>query len=301
MKKRRIGLTLFRILKKILITIIKLLLLLISHEALERKHTEERAKALAGHEAQRRMNEFLSIASHELKTPLTSIKGNIQLMVRRLKSNSSAEPSQPDEVRVLLTEARELLERTDQQITRLTRLVNGLLESARINGNTMDLLFELCELNTLIRETAQDRRHIPATRSIQLDLPGDGAVLVMADANRIKEVVTHYLSNAHKFSHRDSSIEIQLREEGKMARVQVRDQGQGIASSEQKSIWERYYRVPGIEVLNGSEVGLGLGLHICRTIIEQHHGKVGVSSAPGKGSIFWFMVPLMQNNLEGNL
>ena len=83
-----------------------------------------------------------------------------------------------------------------------------------------------------------------------------------------------------------------LETEDHIARISVSDTGQGIPQSEQNNIWERYYRVPTIEVQNGSEIGLGLGLHISHTIIEQHHGHIGVQSIPGSGSTFWFTLPL---------
>jgi signal transduction histidine kinase len=267
----------------------RLVLLLIGGGIWLNQRSEARAQALAKQEAQHRMNEFLSIASHELKTPLTSIKGNVQLIGRRLKNN---EASQSDETRRLLGEARDLLDRTDQQITRLTRIVNGLLETARISGNTMDLLFELSELNTLLQESTQGTRNIPDNRSFQVHIPEDKTLLVMADATRIKHVIVHFLSNAHKFSPLEKPIEIKLIEEGRMAKISVRDEGPGISVEEQKHVWESFYRVPGIEVMNGSEVGLGLGLHISRSIIKQHHGQIGLQSSPGQGSTFWFTLPL---------
>jgi signal transduction histidine kinase len=294
MKSHSILYRLLGLITKFFIFLIKLIAVLIGREILMRKRTEARSKAMAHHEAQRHMNEFLSVASHELKTPLTSIKGNVQLMGRRLRSESSLDTTRPEEVQHVLGEARELLERTDQQLTRLTQLVNIFLESARINGNTMDLLFELCELDTIIRETLQNPRYMSSSRTVQLELPTENTVLVMADASRIKQVIIQYLSNAHKYSHLDLPIKIALKEEGRMVRVSVQDQGHGIPISEQKRIWERFYRISDTQVLNGSEVGLGLGLHICRTIIEQHHGQVGLQSEPGQGTTFWFLLPLME-------
>ena len=265
------------------------------------KETEVRAQELAKREAQRRMNEFLSIASHELKTPLTSIKGNIQLMGRKLKPkidtstiNGSDDNSkkQEDTANRLLNEARELLERTDKQITQLSRLVNTLLESSRITTNTIDLLLESCELDTLVREVVQDVRYTPKTRNVYVEIRVEESILVMADVNRIKQVVIHLLSNAHKYSPLEERIEVLLQTEGNLVRVSVHDAGPGIPPHEQDKVWERYYRVPTIEVLNGSEIGLGLGLYISRTIIEQHHGHIGVLSTVGSGSTFWFTLPL---------
>ncbi len=279
-------------------TLVKVALLVILRDILARKQAEVRSEELAKHEAQRRMNEFLSIASHELKTPLTSIKGNIQLMGRKLKSKHdtiierNANDKCDDQTSHLLSETRELLERTDKQITQLSRLVNTLLESSRITANTMDLLLEICELNTLVQEVLQDVRHIPKTRTIHVEVLTEENVLVMADVNRIKQVVIHFLSNAHKYSPLEERIDVLLQTEGNKARISVHDAGPGISQSEQNKIWERYYRVPTINILNGSEIGLGLGLYISRTIIEQHHGHIGLQSTPGLGSTFWFTLPL---------
>ncbi|GAC1399864.1 MAG: hypothetical protein NVS4B12_08660 [Ktedonobacteraceae bacterium] len=286
---------------KALWTIVKIALFVIVRDILAQKHAEIRTEELAKSEAQRRMNEFLSIASHELKTPLTSIKGNIQLMGRKLRPMAdmnmrstidTIHENSDNSTNHLLNEARELLERTDKQITQLSQLVNTLLESSRITTNTIDLLLEMFELETLVREVVQDVRHIPKTRSVQLDIPAEQSILVMADTNRIKQVIVHLLSNAHKYSPLEEHIRVSLQAEGEIARVSVHDAGPGIPLNEQNKIWERYYRVPTIAVLNGSEIGLGLGLHISRTIIEQHHGHVGVQSAPGCGSTFWFTLPL---------
>jgi signal transduction histidine kinase len=274
--------------------ITKIIALLIGREVIKYKRAQARTRKLARQEAQSRMNEFVSIASHELKTPLTSIKGNIQLMGRRLKSSADGEKNHSVETQQLLTEARELLERTDQQVGRLTHLVNSLLETSRINANTMDLLFEVCDLNGLLHEVIKDPRHVSAKRTIHVTIPEDKSIIVMADIGRIKQVIIHYLSNAHKYSAIECPIRIHLREEGSTAYVSVSDEGPGIPASEHKNVWERFYRVPSIEVLNSSEVGLGLGLHISRTIVEQHHGRVGVQSIPGRGTTFWFTLPLLQ-------
>ena len=205
-------------------TRVHLLLLFVGYEIAIRKRDEIRIKTLAQSEALHRMNEFLSIASHELKTPLTSIKGNVQLMERRLKRSLGAAHSLPTETAHTLMETQELLERTNQQITRLIYLVNTLLECARIHANTIDLLLEICELDTLIREVVQDSRSDPATCTLHLELP-ETMGLVIADASRSKQFAIHYLSNAHKYSELSQPITITLHEEGSMARVLVSDKG----------------------------------------------------------------------------
>ncbi len=273
-----------------------LLILLIGYKIAVRKREERRIKSLAQREAHHRMNEFLGIASHELKTPLTSIKGNMQLMERRVKKNLGAEQTLPNETVHTLMETQELLERTNLQIVRLSHLVNTLLECARVQANTLDLLFEICELDILIHEAVQHSHFIPAKRTLLLEFP-EQAVLVMADPSRVKQVVTQYLSNAHKYSELSQPITITLRTEGSLARVQVTDRGPGIPFKEQKRIWDRFYRIPDTQVQNGTEIGLGLGLHVSKMIIEQHHGQVGIYSAPAAGSIFWFTLPLMREDI----
>src|SRR5262249_43067154 len=104
--------------------------------------------------------------------------------------------------------------------------------------------------------------------------------------------VTNYLTNALKYSAADRPVAVGLQLGEQQARVWVRDAGPGIPSEEQEQIWEPSHRARGITAQSGNGGGLGLGLHICRTVIEQHHGQVGVESARGQGATFWFSLPL---------
>jgi signal transduction histidine kinase len=99
-------------------------------------------------------------------------------------------------------------------------------------------------------------------------------------------------ASSHRDSAADRPVIVGIEVGDERVRVWVRDQGPGLPPEEQERIWERFHRAQGIEVLSGSGVGLGLGLHICRTIVERHEGQVGVDSAPGAGSSFWFTLPL---------
>ena len=116
--------------------------------------------------------------------------------------------------------------------------------------------------------------------------------LVLADEDRIRQVVANYLNNALKYWRDSQPVTVRLSASDGWARVSVRDEGLGIPLAEQRRVWERFYRVPGTQVVSGAGIGLGLGLHISRTIIEQHQGRVGLRSARGSGAIFWFALQL---------
>jgi signal transduction histidine kinase len=123
-------------------------------------------------------------------------------------------------------------------------------------------------------------------------MPAGLSVPLVADADRIGQVVTNYLTNALKYSPDACPVTIGLEVLPAQARVWVRDEGPGLPAAEQERIWERFYRANGSAQQDSSQGGLGLGLHISRIIVEQHHGQVGVESAPGRGSTFWFTLPV---------
>jgi signal transduction histidine kinase len=150
----------------------------------------------------------------------------------------------------------------------------------------------------VVHEAVAVQQDAEPERSIRLQLPPDRSVPVYADAGRIEQVVTNYLTNALKYSPADCQIEVGLEVEPEQARVWVRDHGPGLPESEQEHIWERFHRAQGVEVQSGAGVGLGLGLFISRMIVERHHGQVGVQSTPGQGATFWFTIPLSDSNDE---
>jgi signal transduction histidine kinase len=250
---------------------------------IERAHL---AREQALREAQQHMDEFLSIASHELKNPLTTISATIQLTKRQLNRLGNG----ADSAAIL-----KLLERAQRQITLQNRLVNDLLDVSRVRMNRLELQPRLCDLRILLGETVEDIRMVHPDRTIRLELPAEQEVLVLADTERIGQVITNYLTNALKYSPANRSVEVSLQVEGNQARIAVSDEGPGLSPAEQKHIWERFYRVEGIQVQAGSGVGLGLGLHICQAIILRHQGQVGVESRKGAGSTFWFTLPLVES------
>ncbi len=249
------------------------------------EEAEARAASLALQETARQMNEFLGIASHEFKTPLTTIKATIQLARIQVEHLQQEAPSQTVE-RLL-----DLLERAERQVKIQNRLVNDLVDMSRIQSDHLELKSVLFNLVEIVREIVNDQRTLAPTRTIRWETTILQAN-VLADPDRVGQVVNNYLSNALKYSESDKPVEVRLEQVGKMVRVKVIDQGPGLSPDEQEHIWERFYRVKGVDVKSGSGIGLGLGLYICRTLIEQQGGLVGVDSEPGRGSTFWFMLPL---------
>ncbi len=171
------------------------------------------------------------------------------------------------------------------------RLVEELLEVSRLELHQFELSLHPENLVTIVQEAVANQRQAALTRQIELVLPPEEVMPVIADAGRIGQALTNYLTNALKYARVDQPIAVGLQVTGTVARVSVRDQGPGLTPEQQQRVWERFYQVaaPGH---HGPDRGLGLGLAIAKTIVEQHNGQVGVESVPGQGSTFWFTLPL---------
>lgn len=272
----------------------KLAAQVIERDRLARERETARANALALVETTRRMDEFLSIAAHELKTPVTNGKLAVTLAIDTLKvfiaQAEASQAAQAASASATLASIQGLLERTGNHMDRLSRLVVDLLDVSRIRGGRLEMRVAPCNLADIVREVVEEQRQMAPGRVIRLRLPAASRrpPVVLADADRIRQVVANYLSNALKYSREDQPVHLHLRADDEWARVSVHDEGPGVPAAEQRRVWERFYRVAGTQVRSGTGVGLGLGLHISRTIIEQHHGRVGVRSVEGRGATFWF-------------
>ncbi len=263
----------------------------INRDITERRLRDAKVQVLS--ETTRQMDEFLGIASHELRAPLTAIKGNLQLAKRQLNRMLKQDEITKEEVAGTITTIQGLLDRAERQATVQNRLVNDLIDISRIHAGRLELQVEPCDLTGIVREVVEDQRDTSPTRTILFESP-TMELPVQADIDRVGQVVNNYLSNALKYSEETHPVEVHIELEGSVVRVSVRDEGPGLPPGEQERIWDRFYRAEGVEMKSGSGVGLGLGLHICRTIIEQHGGQVGVESKEGVGSTFWFTLPLAQ-------
>ncbi|GHO46579.1 sensor histidine kinase [Ktedonospora formicarum] len=251
-------------------------------------------------ETRERFESFISTAGHELRTPLTTIKGNAQLALRRLaKIQRTTVRQEPIDKEALMTDLERLQQPLDYIVYRVDmqdRMISDLLDVSRIQSGKLAISARSCNLRLLVQNVVNTARQQTPERQIHLNLPAEEEIPIKADPERVEQAINIFLSNALKFSTLEQQVEVCLTLEEnqgqRIARLQVQDHGTGIPADEQERIWDVSYRVKEIQVQDGSHVGLGLGLFLCRTIIERQQGQVGMCSAPGEGSCFWFILPL---------
>jgi signal transduction histidine kinase len=245
-----------------------------------------RARRVA-EDAIRDRDTFLALAAHELKTPLMVIQGSAQLLTRRFSRQATAATS----AEALIGETRPVVARIEAGTERMGRLIEEMMTLAAIEAGRLVLHLAPCPLLPILQAAVRDQRQVESERRIVLRAPAV-PIIVEADADRIRQVVIEYLSNAVKYAPVDRPIRLLAEVLGDRARVSVHDEGFGLPPALQDQVWAAFYQAPGVEVQTGSRVGLGLGLHICRTIVERHGGQTGVESAVGQGATFWFTLPL---------
>src|SRR6266852_6109921 len=221
---------------------------------------------------------FLSMVSHELRMPLTSLEGRAHLLRRQLERADS-------DAIVSLG-----LEDIERAICRLEVLVNDLLDASLIETNRFVLHRKRCDLVELCRHVLQEYTagEGPAPR---FEAPGE-PIEAEVDPDRISQVMLNLLSNARKYSPKGYPITVTLEQAGFEAIISVRDMGTGIPSDALPHIFEQYYRAPLDEEQTDSYTGLGLGLYISRKLVERHAGRIDVQSIPGEGSVFSVVIPL---------
>lgn len=229
-------------------------------------------------ELERRKDEFISIASHELKTPMTSIKGFTQLLFRRFQQRDDKE-------------SLRFLARMDNQLTKLTKLVSDLLDLSKMQQGYVEYRKEPFELDLLVQEIIENVQGTSQTHHLVLENPA--RVYVYADRDRIGQVLMNLLTNAIKFSERADKVLVKVLSDGPNAVVRVQDYGQGIDEANYEKIFERFYQVSESETKHYA--GLGIGLYISREIIKRHQGRLWVESRKGEGSTFSFSLPLLED------
>ncbi|HET8911235.1 MAG TPA: PAS domain S-box protein [Ktedonobacteraceae bacterium] len=246
-------------------------------------------------ELEQRKDNFIGSASHELRTPITAIKGNLQLAERRVKKLMRLANVSPTDRESDIGLVNILIGRALHQIEVQDRLIDDLMDTSRLQADKLTVTFRHCDMVDIVRRAVEDQQMVTPNRTIRLDLDALDEVYVDADADRIAQVVNNYLTNALKYSAMTDPVDVGLVQEDHFVRVWVRDEGPGLSETAQKRVWERFYQVEGVEGHRGlGGAGLGLGLNICQSLVHMHGGEVGIDSTPGNGSTFWFTLPLAQ-------
>jgi PAS domain S-box-containing protein len=235
---------------------------------------------------EQRKDDFIKMASHELKTPITSIKGYVQLLL------SIYEEMNEEKLRAAQPTVKSSLTTVSKQVSKLTRLISELLDMSRIETGKLDLNYTEFDPVLLVEETVQDVRHTTLKHKIVIQNKFEGTV--QADRDRIAQVMLNLLTNAIKYSPDAENIDVFISGNTKEVVVSVTDYGIGINKSEQQKIFERFYRVEGRNEL--TYPGFGIGLFIANEIIQRHNGKIWVESEKDKKTVFTFTLPLMKQN-----
>jgi signal transduction histidine kinase len=265
----------------------------LNHEA------EGQTRALVQHEIDRLSEDFLTLASHELLTPLTAILGNIQLAQRRLETLKRNAVNQPEQVHESIERAQRPLASASESASLQRRMINDLVDDAQIQTHRLTLHMDHHDLLTLLEEAvSKQRQSVPESTIVLNILPAGQRVPIFADAERITRVLNTYLVNALTHSPGDAPVTVQLVVADSQALISVHDEGAGITRDEQERLWERFYRAKGSAVQHELDLSLGLGFYLCRELIELHHGRVGVQSEPGKGETFWLTLPVVASSEE---
>lgn len=226
------------------------------------------------HQLKQERENIISIASHELKTPLTSLQASLQIMHRIIER----ETLKSDKLMKLSLNAT-------QSVARLGALVNDLLDSTRISKGKLNLKISRFKIADLVANTCSD---IQTEGKYKLHYQGDPQLEISADQQKLDQVLVNLVNNAIKYAPESREIIIEAVELKDAVKISVIDQGQGIPKNKLSQLFDSYYQVQTAE---SNTRGLGLGLYISAEIIKRHDGMIGVESEIGKGSTFWFTIP----------
>jgi len=242
----------------------------------QRLFAEELKKQIAERiKIENQKNDFISMASHELRTPVTSIKGYAQTIQRVLKNAES-------------TGIDTYLVKMDRQVNKLNSLINDLLDASKVTQGKLKFNEEVFDFNELIVEIIDDMQQVSANHAIESNLAE--SAMITGDRNRIGQVMTNILSNAIKYSPKADRVIVSSALENKQIKFCVEDFGIGIPQDNLNKVFDQFFRIGGLG--HESTSGLGLGLFIASEIIKRHEGTMEVESTEGKGSTFCFLIPV---------
>lgn len=231
---------------------------------------------------EQRKDDFIKMASHELKTPITSINGYVQLLLNIYNETDD------QALQLAKPTVKSSLNTIAKQVTKLTRLVSELLDLSKIESGKLELHKTEFDLSDMVEETVQDVRHATSKHAIIVHNEFEGKIF--ADKDRIAQVIMNFLTNAIKYSPDADSVEVFVQGNEKFASIRVKDHGIGIHKKDHQRIFERFYRVEGRS--EQTFPGFGIGLFIASEIIHRHNGSISVNSERGKGAEFIVTLPL---------
>ena len=232
----------------------------------------------ASQQAVQARDTFFSVAAHELKTPLTSLLGQAQLMERRAAREANLSDRSRATLRVIIEQAQ-----------RLNAMILAMLDSSRLEQGWLSIERNAVDLVALCRRIAAEVR--PTLDRHRIELQTDEAALVVeGDALRLEQVVQNLISNAVKYSPHGGPVRVRLARDGRQACVAVSDEGIGIPAAAQQRLFQRFYRASNVDALHIS--GMGIGLYVVKEIIGLHGGTVDAESHEGQGSTFTIRLPL---------
>jgi len=244
-----------------------------------RLYTEQVEARKKVEDLSRLKDEFLSIASHELRTPVTSIKGYTQLSKTLIREGD-------------LHTAEEYLDIALDQIDRMSRLILELLDVSRIETGRLEIRREPIEWGAFVREIVTRQNTGVGERQVALELSSNGRI-VIGDRDRLEQVLGNLLENAVKYSPNGGEVRVRVEERNEQVVTSVSDRGIGIPSDEIAQVFERFHR--GKHVSASNYGGLGLGLYITKQIVERHGGTIAVESLHGEGTTFHFTLPALED------
>ena len=222
----------------------------------------------------KKKDEFIIMASHELKTPVTSLKAFTQLLSMMEANNGSKV-------------ATGMLEKMDKQINKLTSLITDLLDASKANTGQLNFQIENFNFNDLVKEVVEEMQRTSGTHKLQLEV--GKSKIIRGDRNRLAQVIINLLSNAIKYSPQADKVMITSCATDEIVKLCVRDFGIGIPASQHNKLFTRFFRVTNKKT--DTYPGLGLGLYISNEIIKRHSGNIEFNSEDGKGSTFCFSLP----------
>ncbi|MBX9690758.1 MAG: PAS domain-containing sensor histidine kinase, partial [Cyanobacteria bacterium] len=228
------------------------------------------------HEIERMKREFVAMVSHDLRTPLSSVQGMLALLSAGAAGNLPAR-------------AGSIVETAEGQLERLISLINDLLDIQKMESGRFQIERDEVLVKDLLDQSLEAVEQVAKAAKVEFSLPETNARMI-ADGARIIQVLVNLFSNAIKFSPADGSVEVTVIESPTEVEFRVEDHGRGIPPEHIDAVFERFRQVePGDAK---EKKGTGLGLAICKMIVEGHGGTIGVRSEPGKGSTFWFKIPV---------